>query len=127
MYALTMAGTIGSDPTKVTDAAALIQAIDLAFQAVYDGVQGGALTINGTNLAPFIPSLGSIAKVRAIAIRAVDGQSLVVKLSSAAGIDQAIPVSDLLLLRAQNVGDEISAIKIVGSGRVELLIAGNVS
>lgn len=123
MYALTMAGTIGSDPTKVTDASALIQAIDLAFQAVYDSVQGGALSISGT----FIPSLGSIAKVRAIAIRAVDGQSLVVKLTSAAGTDQAIPVSDLLLLRAQNVGDEITAVKIVGSGRLEFLIAGNVS
>lgn len=122
-----MAGSVGTDPVKPSDSAGLIQSINLAFKATYDGVTGGGLTINGTDLAPFIPALGSIAAVRALAVRAVDGQSLKLLVSSAAGADQAIPVSDLLLVRAQNTGDQLTAIKIVGTGRIELLIAGNVA
>jgi hypothetical protein len=124
-YALAMSGAVGSDPATITDSAALMQSIDLAFQATYDGVLAGAQTINGTDGSPFVPALGSMVAVRAIAVRAVDGQSLVVKLTSAAGVDQAIPVSDLILVRAQNAADKFTAIKIVGAGRVEWLLAGN--
>jgi hypothetical protein len=125
MYAIAMSGKIGSDPTPITDSCSLMQSIDLAFNATYDGVIGGALTINASDGSPFVPALGAIVAVRAVAVRAVDGQSLVVKLTSAAGIDQAIPVSDLMLVRAQNANDQFTAIKIVGVGRIELLLAGN--
>src|SRR4051812_6500819 len=115
-YALAMSGAVGSDPCKITDSAALSQAIDLAFQQTYDAVFADGLPIASTLIAPFVPALGAVAAVRAIAIRAVDGQSLVVLLTSAAGVDQKIPVSDLLLVRAQNTGDQFTAIKIVGTG-----------
>lgn len=124
-YAIEMSGKVGSDPARITDSAALMQSIDLAFQAIYDGVIGGSQTINASSGSPFTPALGAMVAVRAIAVRAVDGQSLVVKLSSAAGADQAIPVSDLMLVRAQNPGDQFTAVKIIGAGRIELLIAGN--
>lgn len=124
-YDIAMSGSVGSSPTPLTDSSALMQSIDLAFQATYDGVIGGALAINGTTGSPYVPALGSIVAARAIAIRAVDGQSLVVKLTSGAGADQAIPVSDLLLVRAQNAGDQFTAIKVIGQGRIELLIGGN--
>src|SRR5215831_10621346 len=110
MYALEMSGSVGTDPAKPTEASALIQAIDLAFKAVYDGVIGGGLTIACPDLSPYTPALGSITKVKALALRAVDGQSLVLKVTSTnGGADQALPVSDLALLRTQNSGDELSA------------------
>lgn len=125
MYALAMSGAVGSDPAKITDSAALMQSIDLAFNATFDNVIGGAQTINASSGSPFVPALGAMLAVRAIAVRAVDGQSLVVKLTSAAGTDQAIPVSDLVLVRAKNTGDQFTAIKIIGAGRIEYLLAGN--
>lgn len=122
-----MSGSVQTDPNKPTDNVGLIQSIDLAFRQTYAGVTGGGLTIDSTDIAPFVPALGAIAAVRALAIRAVDGQSLVVKLTSAVGVDQAVPVSDLLLVRAQNTGDQLTAIKVVGTGRIELLIAGDLT
>lgn len=122
MFDLKMTGSIQSDPASVADATSLLsQAIDLAFKATYDACFGANVPIAGT----LTPALGAVTKVRAVAIRAVDGQSLVVRVSSAAGANQAIPVSDLLLLRAQNTGDELTALSITGTGRVEYIIAGN--
>lgn len=125
MYALSMSGAIGSDPCTPFDSASLIKSIDLAFRATYDAVFGTGLPIAGTDLDPFTPDLGAVTAVRAIAIRAVDGQSLVVLLTSQKGTNQAFPVSDLLLLRAQNPGDEYTAVKVVGTGAIEYIIAGN--
>src|SRR5215831_6235154 len=99
-YTLEMNGAVGSDPTKVTDSAALSKAIDLCFRAQYDAVMGDGLPINASDGSPFVPALGAIVAVRAIAVRAVDGQSLVVKLTSAQGVDQELPVSDVLLIQA---------------------------
>lgn len=124
-YALAMSGSVGTDPATITDSAALMASIDLTFQATYDGVIPGGLTINSPSPGNFQIGLGAMVAVRAIAIRAVDGQSLVVLLTSAAGTDQAIPVSDLLVVRAQNPNDKFTAVKIQGVGRVEWIIAGN--
>lgn len=122
MFDLKMAGSVQSDPSSVTDATSLLsQAIDLAFKATYDASFGGNVPISGT----FTPALGAVTKVRAVVVRAVDGQSLVVRVTSALGAAQAIPVSDLLVLRAQNTGDEVTALSITGTGRVEYMVAGN--
>ena len=128
-YNVSMSGTVGNTPTPVTDAAALMQSLDLAFKATYDAAYAGSGSINGTSEAPFIPTLGQqITAYRAFAIRAVDGQSLLVKLSSGpGGADQVIPVSDLFLVRAQNAGDQFTVIKVIGQGRIEYLIAGNLA
>lgn len=126
MYELAMSGQIGSDPSNpLSPSAALMKNIDLSFRQSYDAVFGDGIPIASTDLAPFVPALGAVVAVRAIAIRACDGQSLTVLLTSQKGIDQALPVSDLFIVRAQNSGDEFTAIKIVGSGGIEYLIAGN--
>jgi hypothetical protein len=121
-YALAMSGTVGTDPATTSESAALIAAINLNFQQTYDNVLPGGLTLTS---AEFPISLGAMTAVRAIAIRAVDGQSLVVKVSSAAGANQLLAVSDLLVIRAQNTADKYTAISITGAGRVEWIIAGN--
>ena len=125
MYALAMDGSVGSDPTPTTDSAALRSAIDLSFKDTYDSAFGIGIPIAASGGSPFVPALGAITAVRAIALRSVDGASLVLKLTSAAGTDQAIPVSDVFLVQTKNAGDQFTAIKIVGTGRIELLVAGD--
>lgn len=121
-----MTGSVQADPSSITDATSeLFASIDLAFKGTFDAVMGANLPIAGTDLAPFVPPLGAVTKVRAFALRAVEGESLVVKLTSAAGTDQALPVSGVLVVRVANTGDELTAIKVVGTGRIEYLLAGN--
>lgn len=121
-FAIEMVGSIQSDPSVTTDATGFLsQAIDLAFKATYAAAFGGALPISGT----FVPALGAVTKVRALAVRAVDGQSLVVRLTSAQGAAQAIPVSGVIVVQEKNAGDELTAISIAGTGRIEFLIGGD--
>lgn len=48
-------------------------------------------------------------------------------LTSAVGTDQALKVSDLFLWHSPNPGDELTAIKLVGTGDCEYFLAGDVS
>ena len=121
-FTLSMSGSVQSDPSSITDATSLLSAsIDLAFKANYDASIAGNIPIAGT----FTPALGAMAKVRFLSVRAVDGQSLVASVSWAGGTNQQIPVSDLLVLRANNTNDAITAVSISGTGRIEFIIAGN--
>lgn len=125
MFTLKMSGLIAADPSSPVDTSAFSPTISLDFDQRYGAVWGGGQPIDNDAGNPFIIPLGAVTKVRAIAIRAVDGQSLVVKLSSGAGADQAIPVSDMLIVRAQNAGDHFTSVKIIGEGRVEYLVGGD--
>jgi len=126
-YLVVMSGSIGSDAAKVVgDQTPLMGAISLAFQATFDAVFADAVPIASSDGSPFIPSLGAITAVRAIAIRSLTGATVVVKLTSAKGTDQQLPVSDLLVIQAKNEGDQYTAIKIVGTATIEYLIAGNI-
>jgi hypothetical protein len=125
VFKLTMAGQVAADPATTGETSGFSPTIDLAFSEKYAAVWGGAQPIDNDALDPFVVPLGAITKVRAIALRAVDGQSLVVKLSSSAGADQALLVSDTLIVRAQNTGDHYTAVKIEGEGRIEYLLGGD--
>ena len=108
-------------PSSSVDGSALLSAsIDLASTDTFDAVFSGNLPIAGT----LAFALGAIAKVRYVSIRAVDGESLTVSITSSRGV-ALVPVSDMLVLRAKNVGDEITALSIAGTGRVEYIVAGN--
>lgn len=121
-YTMQMVGSLQSDPASVLDATSLLsQSIDLAFKQTFDASFSASPPIAGT----FVPALGAVTKVRALAVRAVDGQSLVIQVSSAAGVNQSIPCSDLFVLLAKNPGDELTAISITGTGRIEYIIGGN--
>lgn len=125
-FVVQVAGSVQADPATSNDPTSLVSSsIDLAFRGTYDAAWTGNQPINGTDITPFVPQLGAVTKVRAFAIRAVDQQSLVVKITWAGGTDQTVPVSGQWLIANQNDGDVISAIKIVGSGRIEYLIGGD--
>lgn len=124
-FTVTTAGSIQSDPSPAsnTDGSALLSSsIDLGASETYDAVFSGNLPISGS----FVVALGAVTKVRYVSLRAVDFQSLTVTIVSGRGT-AVIPVSDALLLKAKNAGDEISAVTIAGTGRIEYIIAGNQS
>lgn len=83
--------------------------------------------VGATDLLPYIVSLGSIVKVRFIGLRVINGSSIKLLRTSPAGTDQAIKVSSMELWHSPNSGDEVTAIKLVGTADIELLIAGDVS
>lgn len=125
-FAVQIAGSVQADPASPSDPATLLSSsIDLAFRGTYDAAWAGNQPINGTVPSPFVVQLGAITKVRAFAVRAVDGQSLIIKITWAGGTDQAIPVSGQWIIANPNNGDVITAIKIVGTGRIEYLIGGD--
>lgn len=122
-FKLTTSGSVQADPAPSSnaDGSALLSAsIDLSSSDTFDGVLSGNVPIAG--LLAF--ALGAITKVRYVSIRAVDGESLTVSMVSARGT-ALIPVSDLLVLRAKNPGDEIVTLSVTGTGRIEYIIAGN--
>jgi hypothetical protein len=71
--------------------------------------------------------LGSITKVRVI-VAVVVGNSVQLKLTSAAGTDQLVPLSagGLFMMFLPTLGDELTAIKVVGDGStVSYIVAGD--
>ena len=102
--------------------------LNTSFQGTYGATKSAPLSIVGaTDLLPFIVSLDSIVKARFLGIRVLNGPSIKVLLTSPSGTDQALKVSSLLLWHSPNSGDEITAIKLVGTADIEILIAGDVS
>lgn len=80
--------------------------------------------------APLVLPLENITNVRVGAFQAIGG-SCTLMLTSAAGSNQAIPLSDsgIFIFHNPNVGDEFTAIKIIGAGplTVSYFIAGDAS
>jgi len=102
--------------------------LNTSFSATYAGRKSAAPTIiNATDGAPYVVNLETITKVRLIGLR-VNSGTVVVKLTSAKGADQAFPCSSLLLLHLPFAGDEVTAIKLVASSAdIEIVLAGDVS
>ena len=75
--------------------------------------------------APVSLPLEAIAKVRVLGLSATGGAA-VAMITTAAGTDQKIPCSGLLLWQSPLPGDEITAVKLYGaSASVEYFIAGD--
>jgi len=108
--------------TSTTQAApSLTPVLNLGSSRSYPNHREGSTPL--VNATDFLLAAG-ITAVRFLALRVIGGGSLLVKLTSAAGTDQAFRVSDLLIIGAPNTGDEITAIKLTGSGDVEYIVAG---
>lgn len=96
------------------------------FQGTYGASKSSRLAIVGaTDAVPYVVAFDSVSKARFLAIRVVNGASIKALLTSPSGTDQAIKVASLLLWHSPNAGDEITAIKLVGTADIELMIAGD--
>jgi hypothetical protein len=110
-------GSLAGSPATATSAfPSLTEIANTSFQRTYSQRIAGTLSVIGaTDLSPLAMPFGSITKAHVVYLR-MQGGSLKVKFTSAAGVDQAILVSDEILLHTPNVGDEITAINLVGTG-----------
>lgn len=121
-------GSVTGRPSPTVGGPSLQDYLDTSFTGTYSAGTSKRLTVIGaTDIAPFTVALDSIAKVRFIGMRIVNGASLKMLLTSASGADQAIKLSSFFLWHSPNAGDEITAIKLVGTADIELMIAGDVS
>jgi hypothetical protein len=121
-------GSINGSPAQSSQISPSLQEIlNTSFSATYGSSKGSRPSIIGaTDLAPFVIPLETIVKVRLMAFR-VRGGSLKFKFTSAAGADQALLISDFFLWHAPNAGDEVTAIKAVGTADLEYILSGDVS
>lgn len=97
-----------------------------SFTATYGGSKSARISVIGaTDGAPYVVPFETLTKVRALLVRA-RGSTIKVRVTSAVGTDQSINVSELFLWHAPNSGDELTAIKFVGTADLEYFLAGDV-
>lgn len=121
---VTLAGILNSLPQEGSGQG---QSTDFKFDASrsYPLEDSDTVQIASTDGSPFILQSAVVPAARFLAIRVLSGVSVKVKLTSAAGIDQTILVSSLLIWDAPTPGDEITSIKLVGTATLEYFLAGD--
>ena len=121
-------GAVTGQPLAVPGGPSLSDMMNTSFSNTYSASQASRLSVVGaTDLSPFVVAFGSVTKARFLGIRVINGSSIKALLTSPSGTDQALKTSSLLLWNSPNSGDEITAINLVGTADIELLIAGDVS
>ena len=121
-------GSVTGQPTPVPGGPSLSDMLNTSFNGTYAASKATRLSVVGaTDLVPYAVAFYSITKGRFLGLRVINGSSIKVLITSPSGTDQAIKVSSLLLWHSPNSGDEITAINLVGTADIELLIAGDVS
>ena len=121
-------GAVSGQPIAVPGGPSLADTLNTSFQGTYSASKSSRLSVvAATDIAPYTVTLDSVSKARFLGLRVINGASIKVLLTSPSGTDQTIKVSSLLLWHSPNSGDEITAIKLVGTADIEILIAGDVS
>lgn len=118
-------GALVSAPASAPSS--LLERLTTNFEATYQASRSGHPTVvNATSMAPFVIALEGIAKVRVFGLRVNSGDMTVV-FSSSVGTDQQINVGGLgiFLWYSPYSGDELTAIKLLGTGDADFLIAGD--
>jgi hypothetical protein len=103
---------------------------ETSFTATYAAHKSSELDVVGATLgSPLVIPLENVVKVRALLLRCT-GNTVTLLLTSSAGTDQKINLSSggLHVFHAPTVGDEFTAIKLVGNGStVAYMIAGDLA
>ena len=121
-------GAVSGQPFSTPCGPSLADTLNTSFQGTYSASKASRLSVVGaTDLAPYTVALDSIVKARFIGMRVINGSSIKILLTSAAGDSQALTTGSLLLWHSPNSGDEITAIKLVGTADIEIMVAGDVS
>lgn len=121
-------GAVTGQPVPFPGGPSLADMLNTSFNQTYSASKASRLSVVGaTDLVPYVVTLDSITKARFIGLRVINGASIKMLLTSPSGTDQALNVSSMFLWNAPNSGDEITAIKLVGTADIELLVAGDVT
>jgi hypothetical protein len=100
----------------------------LGFEHSYPREDSDSVSINSSDISPYVLPQSVVPSARLIALRVISSATVKVKITTVAGTDQAFNVSGpegLFILTANTVGDEVTAIKLVGVADIEYLIAGD--
>lgn len=119
-------GLIKIDPTKPDGRRT--DSVSLEFERTLAQSDAGTVQVTSTDGLPYNLVVATITSVRLLFIRVLNGGTLKVLLTSAAGVDQAIRLSGEQLWEAPNAGDEFSAVKIVTAGAAvdfEYIVGGD--
>lgn len=120
-------GSLSGSPAPSGSGLTLQEIFNTSFVATFGSSKSARPSIVGaTDAVPFVIPFETITKVRAIALKTPDRTTIKVKITSAVGTDQVFNVSGIWLWTGLNSGDEITAIKLIGSADTEYLIAGDV-
>lgn len=119
---LFMAGQVQVMPSRSTGVEGLSASIDLSACKTYGNQESGSFTIN----APSAPlPLDAVAAIRFAAVRSLDGAPMVAVVTSSAGTVQQVPFSDLFAIHLPLPSTPITALAILGVGRIEFIVAGD--
>jgi hypothetical protein len=114
----------GCPATPTTTFPTLQEIANTSFSRTYSQRIADTLSVVGaTDLAPFSVPFGSITKARMVYLRA--SQTIKIKVTTLLAVDQVLPLSDMFLLHNPNEGDQITAIKVVGTADIECVLAGD--
>lgn len=120
-------GNVSGQPSPVANGPSLSDNLNTSFTNTYSASKSSRLTVIGaTDPLPYTVALDTITKVRFVCIKVVNGASIKAVLTSAFGTDQKLS-GNIFIWNSPNAGDEITAIKLVGTADIELMIAGDVS
>lgn len=120
--AVTVTPVTGGSPGSPS----LTDTLQIYTQAAYGSWKSGRPNVANPLIgSPFTVPLEGIAKVRFLAFKTALPMKLLLS-SPNGGADQVVPVSDELVIHAPGAGDEMTAIKVVGTGDVSYVIAGEV-
>lgn len=122
---LSITGVVSASPVTATlNAPSLNDNLNLGMSKSYPIETAGRPPVAGTDMAPFVLPLQGMTKARFLALRVMSG-SLKVKVSTPnGGADQVLPASDLFVIHNPNSGDELTAIKLIGTADIEYILAG---
>lgn len=120
--AVTITPVVGGFPGSPS----LTDTLQIYVQAAYGSWKTGRPNISAPLIgSPFVVPLEGIAKVRFLAFKTALPMKVLLTTPNG-GADQAVPVSDELVIHAPGAGDEMTAIKVVGTGDISYVIAGDV-
>lgn len=115
----------GSPAQGSVGSPSLIELLNTSFSGTYGSSKSARPNvINATDLVPYAIPFETITKVRVFALKVRSG-SITVKMTSSAGVNQALNISDILLMHLPNAGSELTAINLVGTADLEYSIAGD--
>jgi hypothetical protein len=125
---ITHRGSVSGAGSPGAPTTALQNFMSTAVTATLGGSKGGRPAIVGATVgAPFVFPLEGITRVRFLAVKARGGGGHL-RLTSALGTDQVVPLGSeaLHLWSSLAAGDELTAVKFVGSADLEYILAGDV-
>jgi len=118
---LEIAGTANLSPSGC---GGLTTTVSLAGKKTYSAERSGSGGVAGTDISPMTLDQGSIVSIKFVLLKSLRGDLLTALLSSGAGgADQRVPFDRILFLESDR--SPYSTIRIVGTGVLEYLLAGD--